>query len=149
MHGALSMSDDLVQAMADLTAIGFSSAARGITRTTSLSLRSKTISSSSGRRRSTSPRRLTAKFVVLPLSRSPLRDRRMERVRGEIIGLGVSGDPYLCPVKSVVRRMHYARQPNLPPGKPLVRCSCHVQAHHQHAADGRVALETVARLPVG
>ena len=28
-------------------------------------------------------------------------------VRGEVIGLGRSGDPYLCPVKAVVRRVVY------------------------------------------
>ncbi len=28
-------------------------------------------------------------------------------VRGEVIGLACSGDPFLCPVKAIIRRMLY------------------------------------------
>ncbi|KAL7523299.1 hypothetical protein ACHAWF_000463, partial [Thalassiosira exigua] len=33
-------------------------------------------------------------------------------VRGEVIGLECSGDPYLCPVKALVRRVFYLRSEN-------------------------------------
>ena len=42
-------------------------------------------------------------------------------VRGEVIGLGLSGDPYLCPVKSAVRRVLYARRHSFSKGTPLAR----------------------------
>ena len=42
-------------------------------------------------------------------------------VRGEIIGLGRSGDPYLCPVLSIIRRVLYLRSHNVHPHSPLVR----------------------------
>ena len=42
-------------------------------------------------------------------------------MRGEIIGLALSGDLYLFPVKSVVWRVLYAWQHTLPPGTPLAR----------------------------
>ena len=42
-------------------------------------------------------------------------------VRGEVIGLGCSGDPYLCPVKALVRRVLYLRSENASPHTPLAR----------------------------
>ncbi|KAL7525124.1 hypothetical protein ACHAWF_005367, partial [Thalassiosira exigua] len=42
-------------------------------------------------------------------------------VRGEVIGLGCSGDPYLCPVKALVRRILYLRSENASPHTPLAR----------------------------
>jgi hypothetical protein len=42
-------------------------------------------------------------------------------VRGEVIGLACSGDPYLCPVKAIIRRILYHRQHTSPPDTPLAR----------------------------
>ena len=40
-------------------------------------------------------------------------------VRGEVIGLACSGDPVMCPVKSIVRRILYLRQHGAIPSTPL------------------------------
>jgi hypothetical protein len=42
-------------------------------------------------------------------------------VRGEVIGLGCSGDPYLCPVKAIIRCVLYLRLHSAPPNVPLAR----------------------------
>ena len=42
-------------------------------------------------------------------------------VRGEVIGLALSGDPYLCPVKAIIRRVLYLRSKNLALDVPLAR----------------------------
>jgi hypothetical protein len=40
-------------------------------------------------------------------------------VRGEVIGLGRSGEPFFCPVLALRRRVTYLRQHNLPSDTPL------------------------------
>ena len=40
-------------------------------------------------------------------------------IEGEVIGLACSGDPYVCPVKSIVRRVLYLRNHGAPPTTPL------------------------------
>jgi len=42
-------------------------------------------------------------------------------VRGEVIGLGLSGDPYLCPVQAIIRRVLYLRSKNFARDVPLAR----------------------------
>jgi len=42
-------------------------------------------------------------------------------VRGEVIGLARSGDPYLCPVLSIIRRVLYLRRHSAPSNTPLAR----------------------------
>ena len=42
-------------------------------------------------------------------------------VRGEVIGLGRSGNPNLCPVNALVRRILHLRQRNAAPNTPLSR----------------------------
>ena len=42
-------------------------------------------------------------------------------VRGEVIGLACSGDPYLCPVQAIIRRVLYLRQHTAPSNTPLAR----------------------------
>ena len=42
-------------------------------------------------------------------------------MRGKVIGLACSGDPFLCPVKAIVRRVLYLRSHNAPPNSPLSR----------------------------
>eukprot|EP00804_Cyclotella_cryptica_P023818 CCRYP_011179-RA/>CCRYP_011179-RA protein AED:0.32 eAED:0.33 QI:0/0/0/1/0/0/2/0/551 len=42
-------------------------------------------------------------------------------VRGEVIGLGCSGDTYLCLVKAIIRRVLYLQLNSAPPDVPLAR----------------------------
>ena len=42
-------------------------------------------------------------------------------VRGEVIGLGQSKEPFLCPVKAIVRRVLYLRDNNATSQTPLAR----------------------------
>lgn len=42
-------------------------------------------------------------------------------VRGEVIGLACSGDPFLCPVQAIIRRILYLRANNAPTYTPLAR----------------------------
>lgn len=42
-------------------------------------------------------------------------------VRGEVIGLGRSGDNLLCPVAAIIRRVLHLRVHNAPPTSPLAR----------------------------
>ena len=46
-------------------------------------------------------------------------DRQKNGVRGEVIGLARSGDPYLCPVLTLARRVNHLRAHNAPPSTPL------------------------------
>jgi hypothetical protein len=43
-------------------------------------------------------------------------------VRGEVIGLGRSGNPVLCPVLALARRIAHLRNHNAPPQQPLASC---------------------------
>jgi hypothetical protein len=40
-------------------------------------------------------------------------------VRGEIVGLGRSGDPAFCPVSAILRHVHHLRSHGAPPTQPL------------------------------
>jgi len=42
-------------------------------------------------------------------------------VRGEVIGLARSGDPYVCPVQAIIRRVLYLRQHSAPGTTPIAR----------------------------
>ena len=42
-------------------------------------------------------------------------------VRGEVIGLARSGDPYVCPVQAIIRRVLYLRQHSAPSNTPIAR----------------------------
>jgi len=55
----------------------------------------------------------TANFVTLEFT------TQKNSVRGEIIGLGRSGDPHFCPVASAVRRVLHLRQFLASPAQPL------------------------------
>jgi hypothetical protein len=69
----------------------------------------------------------------LPLMTAPESELRLARfasltfttqkngVRGEVIGLACSGDPYLCPVQAIIRRVLYLRRHSAPPTTPLAR----------------------------
>jgi hypothetical protein len=69
----------------------------------------------------------------LPLMTAPEPELRLARfasltfttqkngVRGKVIGLACSGDPYLCPVQAIIRRVLYLRSHLAPPTTPLAR----------------------------
>jgi hypothetical protein len=71
--------------------------------------------------------------TCLPLGTAPECELRLARfaslafttqkngVRGEVIGLACSGDPYLCPVQAIIRRVLYLRMHSAPPTTPLAR----------------------------
>ncbi len=42
-------------------------------------------------------------------------------VRGEVSGLACSGDPYLCPVQAIIRRILYLHHHSVPSTTPLAR----------------------------
>ena len=48
-------------------------------------------------------------------------DRQKNGVRGEVIGLCTSGDPLLCPVRALARRVIHLRSFNARPTTPLAR----------------------------
>ena len=45
----------------------------------------------------------------------------LSSVRSEVIGLACSGDPYLCPVQAIIRRVLYLCQNSAPSNTPLAR----------------------------
>ena len=57
----------------------------------------------------------TATFVTLTFT------EQKNGVRGEVIGLGRSGNPNLCPVNALTRRILHLRQHNAAPNTPLAR----------------------------
>ena len=56
---------------------------------------------------------ISATFVTLEFT-----DQK-NSVRGEVVGLARSGNPYMCPVVSVSRRVQHLRQHNAPSNTPL------------------------------
>ena len=56
---------------------------------------------------------LEARFATLTF------DQQKNGVRGEVIGLGCSSDPYLCPVKALARRIVHLRTHQALPTTPL------------------------------
>ena len=64
-------------------------------------------------------------------------DTQKNRVRGETIGHSLSGDPYACPVKALVRRVYHLRCNNAPPDTPLCayyHCGFKHTVKHQQLA---------------
>ena len=59
------------------------------------------------------PQLLSASFVTLEFT------TQKNSVRGEVIGLGRSGDPNFCPVVAAARRVLHLRQAAAPPLQPL------------------------------
>jgi hypothetical protein len=56
-------------------------------------------------------------------------------VRGEVIGLGLSGDPFVCPVKAVVGCVRYIRHNNAPAATPLCAYFLDTKSHYVTAND--------------
>jgi hypothetical protein len=67
-------------------------------------------------------------------------------VRGEVIGLGRSGDPLFCPVLALHRRVSHLRQHNLPPDTPLATYVHRSRTYHIAPAHITAALRASAAL---
>jgi len=67
-------------------------------------------------------------------------------VRGEVIGLGLSGLPHFCPVRAVVSRIKHLRQHNAPPDTPL--CAYYVDGTQKHVSAGDVTAALRASVTV-
>jgi hypothetical protein len=61
----------------------------------------------------TVPQLLSATFVTLEFT------TQKSGVRGEVVGLGRSGDPHFCPVLAAARRVVHLRLAQAPPTQPL------------------------------
>jgi hypothetical protein len=61
----------------------------------------------------TAPQLLSATFVTLEFT------TQKSGVRGEVVGLGRSGDPHFCPVLAAARRVLHLRVAQAPPTQPL------------------------------
>ena len=68
----------------------------------------------------------SATFVTLTFS------TQKNAVRGEVVGLGRSGDPYLCPVRAVIRRVVHLRQNFASHKTPLSAYFLHNAQHPKH-----------------
>jgi hypothetical protein len=66
-------------------------------------------------------------------------------VRGEVIGLGLSGDPFICPVQSVASRVRHLRQHNAPPATPLCTYYSNNKAHYVTPDDISLTLKSSVR----
>jgi hypothetical protein len=66
-------------------------------------------------------------------------------VRGEVIGLGLSGDPFICPVQSIASRVRHLRQHNAPPATPLCTYYTDNKVHYVTPNDISLTLKTSVR----
>ncbi len=81
------------------------------------------------------PQLLSATFVTLEFT------TQKSGVRGEVIGLGRSGDPLFCPVLAAARRCLHLRQAAIPPTTPLAS-----YVHPVSAAITRIAPADITAL---
>jgi hypothetical protein len=65
-------------------------------------------------------------------------------VRGEVIGLGLSGDPYTCPVLSIARQVKHLLDHNAPPTTPICTFFSNNRAHYVTPRD----ISTMLKLSV-
>lgn len=56
-------------------------------------------------------------------------DNQKNGVRGEVIGLSTSGDPIVCPVRAIARRIIHLRRVGAPTTTPLARCYHNNKTH--------------------
>ena len=56
-------------------------------------------------------------------------DNQKNGVRGEVIGLSTSGDPIVCPVRAIARRIIHLRASGAPTTAPLARCYHNNKTH--------------------
>lgn len=59
------------------------------------------------------------------------------RVKGETIGHHLSGDPWACPVRAIIRRLYHLRLSGAPPNTPL--CAYYVNGHVHHVKHNQLA----------
>jgi hypothetical protein len=59
-------------------------------------------------------------------------------VRGEVVGLGLSGDPFVCPVKAVTNRIRHLRLHNAPPATPL--CTYYMGNQSRYVTPGDISV---------
>ena len=67
-------------------------------------------------------------------------------VRGEVIGLGRSGSPFLCPVKIIATRVIHLRTHAAPPATPLSRYFSNGRWHNTTPSDISAILRQAVRL---
>jgi hypothetical protein len=73
-----------------------------------------------------------ATFVMLTFT------NQKNAVRGEVVGLGLSGDPFVCPVKAVTCRVRHLRQHNAPPHTPL--CTYYLNTRPRYVTPNDVSV---------
>jgi hypothetical protein len=61
-------------------------------------------------------------------------------IGGEVIGHGLSGDPYLCPVTSIKARVRHLREHDAPPETPLC---CFYRGNQQHSVTASAITTTL------
>jgi hypothetical protein len=66
-------------------------------------------------------------------------------VRGEVIGLGLSGDPTVCPVLATASRVRHLLGHNAPPDTPLCTYYHNGKAHYVTPKDITITLQTSVR----
>jgi hypothetical protein len=66
-------------------------------------------------------------------------------VRGEVIGLGLSGDPFIFPVQSIASRVRHLRQHNAPLATPLCTYYTDNKAHYVTPDDISLTLKSFVR----
>jgi hypothetical protein len=57
-------------------------------------------------------------------------DNQKNGIRGEVIGLSTSGDPVVCPVRALARRVIHLRSNNAPATTPLATAFHNTRRHH-------------------
>jgi hypothetical protein len=67
-------------------------------------------------------------------------------VRNEVIGLGRSGNPYVCPVTSTARRIQHLRQHSAPPTAPLCTYYANASPHYVTSSDITSTLQASVRV---
>lgn len=68
-------------------------------------------------------------------------------VRGEVIGLARSGDPYFCPVTAAARRVTHLRQCQAPPHQPIAS-SQHPITHRLHRITSNDLTQTLRQAAI-
>jgi hypothetical protein len=66
-------------------------------------------------------------------------------VRGEVIGLGLSGDPFVCPVLATARQVRHLLLHNAPPNTPLCTYYYNNRAHYVTPKDITITMQASVR----
>lgn len=68
-------------------------------------------------------------------------------VRGEVIGLGLSGNPFVCPVRCTVHHVQHFLEHNAPPNTPLCTYYSDNKAHYVTNDDISTTLKSSIQMP--